>query len=137
MSSPTQLTTKVLRANGHTYSIVEKYNGHALCKQDLFGFIDILALSEDFGALGIQATTLDHRSERKQKIMSSKKAATWLKAGCPIQLWSWGKKKKSRFWEVQIDAFMFNGGSIQYMPGLIQWPKSFDLGIYGARHSLP
>lgn len=53
-TSPTQRSLKVLRDAGYLCAIVEKWNPHARIRQDLYGFIDILAINgEDI--LGVQA----------------------------------------------------------------------------------
>lgn len=53
-ASPTQRSLKVLRDAGYLCAIVEKWNPHARIRQDLYGFIDILAINgEDI--LGVQA----------------------------------------------------------------------------------
>ena len=43
-TSPTQLSLKKLREEGYTVAVVEHWNSFARIRQDLFGFIDLLAL---------------------------------------------------------------------------------------------
>lgn len=53
-TSPTQRTLKYWRDQGYTCAIVERWNPHARIRQDLYGFIDVLAIKgEDI--VGIQA----------------------------------------------------------------------------------
>lgn len=44
MSSPTQRTLAALRKLGYLAAVVEKWNHGAHIRQDLFGFIDVLAI---------------------------------------------------------------------------------------------
>ena len=43
-TSPTQLSLKKLREEGYIVAVVEHWNSFARIRQDLFGFIDLLAL---------------------------------------------------------------------------------------------
>ena len=61
MSSPTQRTLNHLRRRGYLAAVVERFNPHVGehgIRQDLFGFLDLLAIRADKpGVLGIQATS--------------------------------------------------------------------------------
>jgi hypothetical protein len=46
-TSPTQRTLKYLRELGYLVAVVEKWNPHARIRQDLYGFIDVLAVKRD------------------------------------------------------------------------------------------
>lgn len=89
--SPTQRTLALLRSEGMLCEIVEKWNPHARCRQDLFGFIDILAIARGI-TWGIQCTTIDHMANRATKIRALFSAETWLKAGNQIQVIGWAKR---------------------------------------------
>jgi hypothetical protein len=57
-TSPTQRSLKHMRDAGYLCAIVEKWNMHAKVRQDLYGFIDVLAIKgEDI--VGVQATSGD------------------------------------------------------------------------------
>ena len=43
-SSPTQRSLKLLRDEGYTAQVVERWNPHARVRQDLFGVIDTAAM---------------------------------------------------------------------------------------------
>jgi hypothetical protein len=55
MSSPTQRTKKFLQDLGWTIGSTERWNPHARIRQDLYGFIDLLAINDE-ETLGVQAT---------------------------------------------------------------------------------
>jgi len=106
--SPTARSLKACRDAGFACHVVERWNPHAKVRQDLFGFIDILAIT-DQGILGIQATSAAHHSERIGKIAASPHAAAWLRAGGRIEVWSWAKRKikrggKAVRWELRRTA---------------------------------
>ena len=54
--SPTQLSIRHLKENGYLVSVVEKWNPFVKIRQDLFGFIDVLAIREN-ETLAVQVTS--------------------------------------------------------------------------------
>jgi hypothetical protein len=88
--TPTQRTLAKLRADGWTTAIVEHWNAHARIRQDLFGFIDILAL-RDGETLAVQATSGSNVAARVAKIAASETAPIVRKAGWRIEVWGWRK----------------------------------------------
>ena len=100
-SSPTQRTLAELRKMGvPLIQIVERWNAFARIRQDLFGFIDILAIDADGTVLAIQATSRDNVAARVAKIAESD-AVIWVrKAGWQIEVWGWGKMASGK-WEVR------------------------------------
>jgi hypothetical protein len=93
--SPTQRSLVYLRSIGYTAAVVERFNQHAGVRQDLFGFVDVLAMRADKqGVLGIQATTASNASKRVGKILSLAAALVWLACGNRIEVWAWRKKKR-------------------------------------------
>jgi len=100
--SPTQNTLKKLRSEGWLVAVVEKWNPHANIRQDLFGFIDLLAV-RGTETLAIQATSDPNVSSRVKKIKSEKLLLHFnavREAGWQVEVWGW-KKVKNR-WEVRI-----------------------------------
>ncbi len=92
-----------LREAGFTCGVVEKWNMHAKIRQDLFGFIDIVAMRGD--VIGVQATTMANKSSHVDKILAEKRARLWLLAGGRIQLWSWRKlavKVNRKSWQADV-----------------------------------
>ncbi len=100
MSSPTQRSLKELRRLDFTAAVVEKWNMHAKIRQDLFGFIDIIALSMPYGFLAIQSTTTANQSKRIEKIKAEPRARKWIEAGGRIFVHGWRKSKKNGRWKL-------------------------------------
>lgn len=93
--SPTSRTLKVLRARGAVPAVVERWNPGARVRQDLYGFIDIVAMEPgQTGLLGVQATSESggNVAARLVKIAAEPRAALWLDAGNRIVVHGWGKK---------------------------------------------
>ena len=125
MSSPTQRSLEYLRKNGAIAGIVERYNQYSRQRNDLFGFIDIVAIQADHTILGVQCTSASNHSARVAKIKSDecKEAAfRWLQAGGNLWVMSWskrvvrkqdGSKAKVGRWTVRIEDLMIEGfGSV-------------------------
>ena len=91
--SPTSRTLEVLREQGYTVAVVEKWNPHARIRQDLFGFIDILAIKRG-ETLAVQATAAGV-SARLKKITESELLPKVREAGWTIQIWGWTKSAKT------------------------------------------
>ena len=107
--SPTQRTIAYLKKMGYSVAIVEKWNMFAKIRQDLFGFIDIVAIKEgENGVFGIQATSDANASTRVHKCEANPLLKVWLDAGNKFQVWGWGKKGakgKRKLWELRIIPF--------------------------------
>jgi hypothetical protein len=107
--SPTSRSLKTLRNENWTAQVVERWNQFAKCRQDLFGFIDVVAIKADVpGVLAIQATSYSNMSARMTKILGNKNTGIWLKAGNGLEVWGWQKKKNKMVLtrkEVTYDAF--------------------------------
>lgn len=91
-TSPTQRTLKKLRDAGYTCAITEHWNPFARQRQDLFGFIDILAIKGK-DILGIQTTTATNLSTRVKKIIKHKNYPLLKNAGIKICVHGWRKLK--------------------------------------------
>jgi hypothetical protein len=92
--SNTQRTLRLLRQQGHIVGTVERFNSfigpHGI-RQDLFGFLDLIAIRPD-GIIGVQSCGQAF-SEHDKKILENEIAPEWIKfAG--IELIGWSKKKK-------------------------------------------
>ena len=105
MTSPTQRSLKHLRDLGYTAQIVEKYNMFAHVRQDLFGFIDIVAIHPDkMGVFGIQTTTQKNVSTHLEKIKNNPIHRLWIETGNKLIVHGWakrGKAKKRKMWSVK------------------------------------
>lgn len=67
-SSPTQKTMYRLRVLGYHPAIVERWNPHARIRQDLLGFIDVLALGQG-ETIAIQTCSRGDVAARRTKIL--------------------------------------------------------------------
>lgn len=79
MTSPTSRSLALYRKRGWLVAVVERFNPYAKVRQDLFGFIDLIAIKGDL-TLGIQTTTGDHVAERIEKVKGLQAAAVWLES---------------------------------------------------------
>lgn len=123
-TSPTQRTLKLLRNKGMTCQVVERWNQFAKVRQDLFGFIDIVAMATsgvatsglEPGIIGVQCTSGEggNRAARRAKIIAEPKAFTWLKAGGEIWLITWAKRGKGKVktWQYTVEFFHLSEGQI-------------------------
>ena len=98
-TSPTQLTLKLLRDEGWTVEVVERWIPGANIRKDLFGFIDLVALKGDL-TLGVQATSYSNMGARIKKIenaelLSQVRRACW-------HLWVIGWRKQNNRWTHKI-----------------------------------
>lgn len=81
--------------------VVERFNpyvGQHGKRFDLFGFIDLVAISPYTGIIAIQTTSGSSHSAHKKKIVGEcrENALKWILCGGQIQLWSWSLKKLKR-----------------------------------------
>jgi hypothetical protein len=103
MSSPTQRSLALLRERGLTAAIVEHWNPFARIRQDLWGFVDILAIGESL-TLGVQTTSRSNMAARIAKISDHENWPAVLRAGWKMEVHGWAKNKAGR-WEVKIFEF--------------------------------
>lgn len=104
MKSPTAQTIKILKKNGWHPAIVERWNQFAKVRQDLFGFIDLLAMKNNGVLLGIQATSTGNMSARTEKSLASPMLRVWLSTGNMFEVWGWSKmgaQSKQKLWTCQ------------------------------------
>lgn len=104
-TSPTQRSLKLLRSEGYTCQVVEKWNQWAGIRQDLFGFIDIVCIkSGERGVLGIQTTSTGNVNARIKKISGNPIYPLWLEVGNKIVVEGWSKRGargKVKHWTVK------------------------------------
>lgn len=110
MGSPTQRSLELLRKQGYTVGVVEHWNPFARIRQDLFGFIDLVAVRPGVrGVLAVQTTSGGNVSARLAKIRSEARAGIWLAAGNAIVVHGWRKNSKRR-WECREVVVDFVNG---------------------------
>ena len=96
-TSPTARTLQRLKKDGVLAGVVERYNQYSRKTNDLFGFIDIVALDGNT-VIGLQVTSGSNVSARVHKIKEecAQNAKDWLKCGAKIEVWGWRKLKVKR-----------------------------------------
>lgn len=114
-TSPTQRTLAECRARGYVVQVVEHWNQYAHIRQDLFGVIDLVALTPS-GILGIQACAGASHAIRRDKILAEPRAKAWLKAGGRLAIWSWSKRGprgKRKVWALREEALLLRSDVIE------------------------
>lgn len=95
----TPLSMKLLRDEGLMVAVVEKWNPHAKIRQDLFGFIDLLAIG-DGETIAVQVCARNAIATRRNKIADHENVGAVRKAGWTIQIHGWDKDERGR-WRVK------------------------------------
>ncbi len=98
--SPTQLSLAKLREEGYTCWITEHWNNWSKTRQDLFGFIDILALKGN-ETLAVQTTTAANLNARVKKISNHENVGAVREAGWTIHVHGWHQDDKKK-WHCKI-----------------------------------
>ena len=109
--SYTQMTLRECRDRGYIVAKAEKFNAYAGPfgrREDLFGFIDIIALDPKQGILGIQSTGPNGHSQHRKAMLENTSVLEWLRCGGRVELWSWRKLLlqkggKARRWAPRIE----------------------------------
>lgn len=106
MSSPTQRTLKLLREQGYTAQVVERWCSFTKRRHDLFGIIDVLAI-KDGETLAVQTTSGSGVSARLKKMLAEENLYKILAAGWNVHLHGWRKVKvkrggKAMRWDVRL-----------------------------------
>jgi hypothetical protein len=108
-TSPTQRSLALLRKEGYTVAIVEKFNFYIKIRQDLFGMFDLVCLQpQQQGVSGIQVTSGSNLGSRKMKIEQNEVTKLWLKCGNRIWVMGWrkgGARGKRKLWKCNIESF--------------------------------
>lgn len=109
-TSPTQRTLKLCRKAGWTCQVVERWNQFARVRQDLFGFIDLVAM-DGTSIIGIQSTSGDNVSARLTKIKANEFSRQWIESGGRLFVHGWRKLASSGRWEcreIEVTAEMLS-----------------------------
>jgi hypothetical protein len=94
--SPTQRSLEYLREQGYHPEVVERYNSFTRRTNDLWGFVDILAIKRD-EVLGVQTTSGSNVSARIKKIMESELLPKVREANVRIVVHGWTKQANGRY----------------------------------------
>lgn len=86
--SPTARSLDLLRRRGYLAEVVEHQQRHALKTNDLFGFVDIVAIGVG-ETLAVQTTSADHVSHRVEKITASPNLARVKLGGWRVVVHGW------------------------------------------------
>lgn len=129
MSSPTQRTLAELRKRGYTAAITEHFNPHARVRQDLFGFIDILAVHPKGELLAIQTCSGEggDPAARVTKILALP-VARLLACHCSIEVWSWarrGARGKRKLWTLKEESL-----TVRLLPARSILRKKIEQGTW-------
>jgi len=103
--SPTERTLAECKRRGWPCQVVERFCIYSKRRIDLFGIIDILAITPT-GILGIQATSGTNHSARVAKADEEPRLLAWLRAGGRFAVWSFAKrgaKGKRKLWHLRED----------------------------------
>lgn len=115
--SPTQRTLKAMREQGRLCGIVERFNAHAGKfgkRQDLFGFIDIIALDPIDGVVAIQSCGQGFSDHIKKMTEETQEMLyEWLRHA-KVELWGWRKVKIGRAerWSPRVADFYLAGENV-------------------------
>ncbi len=111
--SPLERTLAWLRAAGWVADKSEQwvsFGRRGGIRRDLFGFIDVVAVSID-GTLGVQVTDGAHLAEHREKIDACPNVPPWVAAGNRVILVGWrqvvarnkdGSKSKRKRWSPRV-----------------------------------
>ena len=83
--------------------MVERWNPHARVRNDLFGFIDVLAI-RDNEVLGVQSTSGSNMASRVTKIGEHELVGTVRQAGIRIVVHGWRKAANGRWTLREVDC---------------------------------
>lgn len=92
--SPTQRTLQNLRSRGYFVEVVERWNPHAKIRQDLFKWVDLVAVKAGEPILGVQTTSGPNASARIQKAQGNPALSHWLRAGGRLAVFAWAAHKR-------------------------------------------
>lgn len=90
--SPTARSLEECRKRGWTCGVVEKFIPYTKTRVDLFGVIDLIALDDQPGCLGIQATSTPNMAARVTKAKGEPRLRVWLERGNRFVVWGWAKR---------------------------------------------
>lgn len=103
MSSPTARTLAEMRKRGYLVQVVEKWIPAVKRRQDLYGFIDVLAIREG-EIVGVQATSGDNVASRVAKIAEHEHVGAVRRAGIRILVHGWRKNAQGRWVLREVDC---------------------------------
>jgi hypothetical protein len=103
LGSPTQRSLALMRERGFHAEVVERWIPGANIRRDLFGFIDILCISDSGDVVGVQSTSDSNVAARVAKIAESPLVGRVRAAGIKLLVQGW-RKAKGRWQVREIDV---------------------------------
>jgi hypothetical protein len=97
--TPTQNSLDMLRKGGYKVAIVEHWNSFTRTRQDMFGFVDLVALGDGY-TIYVQSTSYTNISARVKKITEHENLAAVRKGNNKIHVHGW-RKVKNR-WQCKV-----------------------------------
>lgn len=94
--TPTQRSLKMLRDEGWTVEVVEKWNPHSRTRHDLFGFADLIAIRPGRKPLLVQVTSGTNTAARVTKIEGLDSYPVVLACGFDVEVHGWRKLASNR-----------------------------------------
>lgn len=95
MASQSPRTAEILRDRGYFVEKVEQVIHGTFIKRDAFGAFDLIAVKADQpGVLGVQICASDRKADHVAKLREIEAVWAWLRAGNPILVHSWRKRKE-------------------------------------------
>jgi hypothetical protein len=93
MATPTSRTLALLRREGWSCQVVERWCAYSRRRIDLFGIIDVVGVKPGEPVLGIQCTSGSNAAARRTKALATPGLRDWLASGhCTFEVWSWSKR---------------------------------------------
>lgn len=112
--SPSARTLALLRKNGWTADITERFISQTRTRKDLFGCIDIAAVRPG-ETLGVQATSGSNVSARIKKLQEVPGAKAWLEGNNRLEVHGWRKLAKPvgrTHWQCRIVELVLVDGEV-------------------------
>lgn len=101
-------------------AVVERWNPHCKIRQDLFGFIDLLAVNKN-EILAVQVTTSAHVADHLAKIRQNQAHLIWLASPTRrLVIHGWGKygaKGKRKLWECREVEITLTTAQVEIVHG--------------------
>lgn len=110
-------------------AIVERWNGYAAVRQDLFGILDVIALDPQRGVVGIQSCGQDFAAHwRKLTDERAQESCDWLTTpGTSLELWAWRKVKVRRGGKAERWAARVALVTLADLEGWEHFPERFQI----------
>jgi len=87
----------------------------ARIRVDLFGVIDLIAMREGVGVVGVQACAGASHAARRAKAIAEPRLVTWLASGGRFEVASWskrGKRGSRKRWAIRREELVLVNGEV-------------------------